>query len=128
MKFKATRKSGMGREYFVAYVKLTSETRGDKPSPSMTQQRSVPKHSKSLDYLLQKYQVVFQELPKELPPFKEDIGHAIPLQPGAIPPYRAPYRQSPLEQAEVKKHIWSYWSINALGPAGPHTGPRSYLC
>ena len=47
---------------------------------------------------------VFEPPPPGLPPDR-GIGHMIPLQPDHKPPYRQPYRLSPLEIAEVKKQI-----------------------
>ena len=55
--------------------------------------------------LLDEFDIVFQPLPKELPPFRDDTGHTIPLQPGASPPYRPAYRFSPLELREVRKQL-----------------------
>ncbi|KAK9837873.1 hypothetical protein WJX74_006902 [Apatococcus lobatus] len=50
------------------------------------------------------FQDVFQPPPDGLPPDR-GTGHLIPLQPDHKPPYRNPYRLSPLEIAEVKKQI-----------------------
>ena len=50
------------------------------------------------------FQDVFQSPPDGLPPDR-GTGHLIPLQPDHKPPYRNPYRLSPLEIAEVKRQI-----------------------
>ena len=70
---------------FVAYVNLTKDRRGEDDNEDN------PSKNKKMNILLPKYSSVFQPLPKGLPPYRFNIGHSIPLQPGAIPPYRSPY-------------------------------------
>jgi hypothetical protein len=60
---------------------------------------------KKLADLLKEYEDVFkQELPCGLPP-ERNVGHSIPVEPGAPPPFRPTYRLSPVEQAEVKSKL-----------------------
>jgi len=53
---------------------------------------------------LREYEDVFQPLPDGLPP-QSKVTHKIELADGAKPPYRPPYRMSPLELDELKKQI-----------------------
>lgn len=69
--------------------------------------------------LLTSYADVFAELPAGLPPDR-GVGHTIPLQEGAKPPFRNLYRLSPLEQAEVKKQVTD---LLAKGWIQPSTSP-----
>ena len=48
--------------------------------------------------------VLVDELPAGLPPDR-GVGHTIPLEAGARPPYRSSRRLSPLEHAEVESHV-----------------------
>ena len=50
------------------------------------------------------FEDVFQAPPPGLPPDR-GTGHLIPLEPGHKPPYKNPYRLSPIELCEVKKQI-----------------------
>jgi hypothetical protein len=57
---------------------------------------------KKLADLLKKYEDVLKlELPRGLP-LERNVGHSIPVEPGAPPPFRPTYRLSLVEQAEVK--------------------------
>ena len=53
---------------------------------------------------LRDYEDVFQPLPDGLPPQKK-VTHKIEIPEGAKPPYRPPYRMSPLELDELKKQV-----------------------
>ena len=44
------------------------------------------------------------ELPKELPP-RRAIDHRIELEPGAVPPAKAPYKMGPRELEELRKQL-----------------------
>ena len=46
--------------------------------------------------------------PPSGPPPARNVGHAIPLEPGVVPPLIPLYRLSPLEQAEAKHQIEEY--------------------
>ena len=48
--------------------------------------------------------MLVDELPAGLPPDR-GVGHTIPLEEGAKPPYRSSRRLSPLEHAEVEAHV-----------------------
>ena len=50
--------------------------------------------------------VMREELPPEPPP-PRGVAHAIPTDPGAVPPCRAPYRLGPKEEAEMRRQIRS---------------------
>lgn len=55
--------------------------------------------------ILEEFADVFpDDLPLGLPPDRE-IEHHIPLQPGATPPHRPPYRLSIAEEAELEKQL-----------------------
>ena len=55
-----------------------------------------------IDKIVEEYQDVFT--PKEgCPPYRFDLSHTIRLQPGTAPPYRRPYRLSPVEAQEVER-------------------------
>jgi hypothetical protein len=62
-----------------------------------------PEVQDRLKLLLDKYSAVFAEL-ETLPP-ERNVGHAIRLEPGAVPPYRRPYRLSALELQELERAI-----------------------
>ncbi len=53
------------------------------------------------------YDDVFAPPPAGPPPDR-NVGHTIPLEPGAVPPYRPSYRMSPLELTEAKQQIEDY--------------------
>ena len=50
---------------------------------------------------------VFPDPPASLPP-QRDVGHTIPLEPGAVPPFRPLHRLSPLEYVEAKRQLEEY--------------------
>ena len=58
----------------------------------------------AIDAIKLEFKDVFAPPPDGLPPDR-GTGHLIPLVPDHKPPYRNPYRLSPLEIAEVKKQI-----------------------
>ena len=69
-----------------------------------------------LNALLAEYADRFlDKLPAGLPP-ERNIGHAIPLKPGAKPVFRSPYRLSPKELEEAKRQIAE---LVARGHAAP---------
>ena len=104
---RARRKHG----YFIAHIKIAPENQGgtspteNQTQPSLSSDHNSKVDSKSLEKLLAEFEIVFEPLPKGLPPLRETTGHTIPLVEGAIPPYRSPYRMSPLELREVRKQI-----------------------
>ncbi len=75
-----------------------------------------------LDALLRDYEDRFPEtLPDGLPP-ERNIGHTIPTESGAKPPFRHAYRLSPRELAEAKSQIAN---LIARGHVVPSTSPYS---
>jgi len=60
--------------------------------------------AKRLETILTDHKDVFSSLPNTLPP-NRNVGHAIPLVPGASPQFRPLYRLSPVELEEVKKQV-----------------------
>ena len=54
--------------------------------------------------LIEEYKDVFAETPAGLPPDR-GVGHTIPLESDAKPPFRGVYRLSPKEMEEAKKQI-----------------------
>ena len=69
--------------------------------------------------ILAEYADVFEPQPNGLPP-ERGVTHTIPLEPGAIAPFRPIYRLSPAEMAEAKKQITEYL---AKGWIEPSTSP-----
>jgi hypothetical protein len=79
----------------------------------------IPADRKLAD-LLKKYEDVFRlELPRGLPPVR-NVGHSIPVKPGAPPPFWPMYRLSPVEQAEVKSKLTD---LLEKGLVEPSTSP-----
>jgi hypothetical protein len=78
--------------------------------------------------LLKEYEDVFRlELPRGLPP-ERNVGHSIPLQPGAPPPFRPMYRLSPVEQAEVKSKLIELLEKGLVEPkTSPYGAPILFL-
>ena len=131
-------KAARHSKYFVAYVKCADEPGGKRtPSPtgktseqqpSLAAEHQTLASSEQVEKLLDKYSTVFQPLPKGLPPFQDITGHTIPLQPGSIPPYRSPYRLSPLEQREVKKQIQELLESKFIQPSrSPYGSPVLFV-
>ena len=56
-----------------------------------------------LKSLLEKHKLVFEPI-KGLPPDR-GVGHTIPLHANQKPPFRSPYRLSPLENKEVEQQV-----------------------
>ncbi|MGQ3348719.1 reverse transcriptase domain-containing protein, partial [Bosea sp. (in: a-proteobacteria)] len=56
------------------------------------------------------------------------VGHTIPLEPGAKPPFKGMYRLSPLEYAEVKKQISELLSKGWIRPSSsPYGAPVLFV-
>ena len=80
-----------------------------------------------LSELLTKYKDVFAPLPAGLPPSRK-VDHAIKLQPGAEPSWRATYRMSPLELKEVKKQLDDLLSKEWIQPSvSPYGAPILFV-
>ncbi len=123
--------------FFVAHVKHAPIEPGEKETetqsknqkqPSLASEHGTKVASNKLEQLLADYKIVFEPLPKELPPFRDIAGHTIPLQPGALPPYRSPYRLSPLELKEVKKQIQELLENKSIQPSrSPYGAPVLFV-
>ena len=125
--------------YFVAHIKSAPKPTGEKTTenkpeklkpnpPSLSSNHETKVSSNQLERLLAEFKIVFEPLPKELPPFRDIAGHSIPLQPGAVPPYRAPYRLSPLELKEVKKQIQELLENKFIQPSrSPYGSPVLFV-
>jgi hypothetical protein len=75
-----------------------------------------------LQDLLGQYKDVFEPL-NELPP-ERNVGHAIPLEGEARPPFRRPYRLSKLEMEEVQKQVKELLSKGFIQPScSPYGAP-----
>lgn len=72
--------------------------------PDWKQVQSELKSKPALLQVLHQYASVFESLPDGPPP-GDRPKHCIDLQEGAKPPYKPPYRMSPLELDELKKQI-----------------------
>ena len=123
-------KAAKKNTYFVAHVKLLEETGGERPSeqPNLASETASKVDPKHLKRLLDEYKIVFEPLPPGLPPFRDTTGHTIPLQEGAQPPYRAPYRFSPLEHREVKKQIMELLENKFIQPSkSPYGSPVLFV-
>ena len=70
---------------------------------------------------------VFESPLAGLPPAR-NIGHTIPLEPNAVPPFRPLYRLSPLEQAEAKRQIEEYLAKGWIEPSSsPYGAPILFV-
>ena len=95
-----------------------------KPEKADALHDAEPEHLMSkhqLQIILDRHENVFQPLPAGLPP-DCDVGHTIPLQlePGHKPPFKQPYRPSPLELAEVENQVSE---LLCLGHIEPNKSP-----
>jgi hypothetical protein len=78
--------------------------------------------------LLKEYEDVFKlELPRGLP-LERNVGHSIPVEPGAPPPFRSTYRLSPVEQAEVKSKLTDLLEKRSVEPSTfPYGAPIIFV-
>ena len=128
--------------FFVAHINLVPGKPGgddeqntqqntqntEQNTPSLASDHNSKMCPEKLKQLLDEYKMVFEPLPKQLPPFRDITGHTIPLQPGASPPYRAPYRLSPLELKEVKKQIQELLENKFIQPSrSPYGSPVLFV-
>ncbi|XP_077242396.1 uncharacterized protein LOC143882895 [Tasmannia lanceolata] len=60
--------------------------------------------------------VMPEKLPKKLPP-RRAVDHKIELEPGSIPPARAPYRMAPPELAELRRQLNELLEAGFLRPS-----------
>jgi hypothetical protein len=87
----------------------------------------MPAEQKLAD-LLKEYEDVFKlELPRGLPSERK-VGHSIPVEPGAPPPFRPMYRLSPVEQAEVKSKLTDLLEKGLVEPStSPYGAPILFV-
>jgi hypothetical protein len=84
---------------------------------------------KKLADLLREYEDVFKlELPCGLP-LERNVGHSIPVEPGAPPPFWPMYRLSPVEQAEpVKSKLTDLLKKGLIEPStSPYGAPILFV-
>jgi hypothetical protein len=83
---------------------------------------------KKLADLLKEYEDVFKlELPHGLPP-ERNVGHSIPVEPGAPPPFRPMYWLSLVEQAEVKSKLTDLLEKGLVEPStSPYGAPILFV-
>ena len=81
-----------------------------------------------LKALLEEFADVFPpELPSGLPPAR-GVGHSIPIEPGAPPPFRPMYRLSPVELQEVKAKLADLLEKGLVEPSSsPYGAPILFV-
>jgi hypothetical protein len=56
------------------------------------------------------------------------VGHSIPVEPGAPPPFRPTYRLSPVEHAKVKSKLTDLLEKNSVEPStSPYGAPILFV-
>jgi transposase InsO family protein len=116
-----------GTRMFVAHVRESTSEEGvldPFPSPQLKEpvvrgQGGAPQAS--IDAVLEEFKEVFEALPPGLPP-ERPVSHTIPLELGAEPVWRAPYRLSPAERAEVEKQIKHLLEMGYVVPSSSPFG------
>ena len=90
--------------------------------------RSVSIPNAAVKKLLLKFGDVFpKDLPPGLPP-KRDVDHRIELEPGNVPPTKAPYRMSPKELDELKKQLSDLLEKEFIQPSkSPYGAPVLFV-
>jgi hypothetical protein len=75
-----------------------------------------------------KYEDVFKlKLPRGLHS-ERNVGHSIPVEPGAPPPFRPMYRLSPVEQAEIKSKLTDLLEKGLVEPStSPYGAPILFV-
>ena len=80
-----------------------------------------------LQIILDKHKKAFQPITEGLPPDR-DVGHTIPLEPGQKPPFKQPYRLSPVELAEVEKQVAELLRLGHIEPSkSPYGAPVLFV-
>ncbi|WP_180706512.1 hypothetical protein, partial [Campylobacter coli] len=83
--------------------------------------------SAQLKSLLDEYADVLAEKPPGLPPDR-GVGHTIPLEPDAKPPWRRGYRLSPAEVEEVKRQVTELLKQGLIEPStSPYGAPVLFV-
>jgi hypothetical protein len=87
----------------------------------------IPADQKPAD-VLKEYEDVFKlELPRGLP-LERNVGHSIPVELGAPPPFRPTYWLSPVEQAEVKSKLTDLVEKGLVEPStSPYGAPILFV-
>jgi hypothetical protein len=88
---------------------------------SVTLATGVAQQDPRVATLLGDFKEVFADLPPGLPP-ERDVGHTIPLTPGAVPQFRPIYRLSPVEFEELRKHIATLLEQGFIEPSNSPWG------
>ena len=78
--------------------------------------KSLTDHPQAKKLLAEFADVFPDDLPSGLPP-KREVDHKIELEPGCVPPTKAPYRMSPLELDELKKQLSELSSKGFIQPS-----------
>jgi hypothetical protein len=85
-----------------------------------------PQLSPQIRSLIEEYQDVFSPI-KRLPPVR-DIGHTIPTEAGAGPPFRPMFRLSPKELAEVEQLVADLLKNGLIEPSSsPYGAPFLFV-
>ena len=84
--------------------------------------------SEKTQELYRQFSDVFpDELPPELPPHR-NVGHSIPTEQGAEPPFRPLYRLSPVENEEVRKTLSELLQKGYIEPStSPYGAPVLFV-
>jgi hypothetical protein len=99
-------------------VELAS--RGKTPVPGLVRDAD-------LQQVLAEFADVFAPMPPGLPPHR-NVEHVIRTEPGAVPPYRRPYRLSQAELAEVERQIKELLEKKLIEPANsPYGAPVLFV-
>ena len=80
-----------------------------------------------VDSVLSEFKDVFEAKPG-CPPYRFDLSHTIRLEPGAVPPFRRPYRLSLQEREEVEKQVRELLAKGLIEPcASPYGAPVLFV-
>ncbi len=80
-----------------------------------------------LQQVLTEFADVFAPMPPGLPP-QRNVEHVIRTEPGAVPPYKRPYRLSQSELAEVERQIKELLEKKLIEPANsPYGAPVLFV-
>ena len=108
---KAFRKACKKGDCFVAHI-VTLLDKAPRAAANVVEAN----RANAYERVLKKYALVFESLPKGLPPERE-VQHNIELQPDARPKSRPPYRLSKLEEEECVKQLKMYMEMGHIQPS-----------
>ena len=104
-------------EWGLAVVKPVTAEQEDVPNVmDGSAVKSLTDHPSTTKLLAEFRDVFPEDLPSGLPP-KREVDHRIELEPGNVPPTKAPYRMSPLELNELKKQLAELSSKGFIHPS-----------